>query len=283
MNDIAPPEPAEIRALTAAATRHETPCGDGRMIWHGWGAADAPVLVLLHGGAGSWRHWVRNIADLARDHRVLAADAPGLGESADPPLPHDAATVSGVIADGITTLLGNAARYHLAGFSFGGVMAGCVAALHGARVRSLAIAGAGGLGLERGITPLMKVRHLSGPERAAAHRHNLAALMIADPAKIDALALAIQDWNTRHTRLRTPRISRGTVLAEALAKIAAPLAGIYGGADATCLPDMAARARVFRELQPGATFEIIPGVGHWVQYEAPDAYGTALRRSMARG
>ncbi|MDE2515559.1 MAG: alpha/beta fold hydrolase [Rhodospirillales bacterium] len=276
------PEPAATRALRDAARRHETPNGAGRMVWHGWGDPAAAPLVLLHGGAGSWRHWVRNIADLAREFHVLAGDVPGLGESGTPPEPHTAERVSGIIADGIAALLGTT-RYHLAGFSFGGVMAGCVAARHGGQVRTVSIAGSGGLGLARGITPLMKVRHLEGAARVAAHRHNLAALMIADPAKIDAAALEIQDWNTRHARLRTPLISRSPALYEALGAIRAPLAGIYGACDATCLPDLAARATVFRERQPGATFEVIEGAGHWVQYEAADAYAAALRRSLARG
>ena len=67
--------------LAATARRSETPCGDGSVVWHGWGAGG--VVVLLHGTSGSWRRWVRNISALARDHRVLAPDIPGLGESAD--------------------------------------------------------------------------------------------------------------------------------------------------------------------------------------------------------
>lgn len=277
-----PAEPLATRPLLAAARRAETPNGAGRMVWHLWGDQAGVPLVLLHGGAGSWRHWVRNIADLARDFHVLAGDIPGLGDSDTPPEPHTAERVSGIIADGITALLGTA-RYHLAGFSFGGVMAGCVAARHGGQVRSVSIAGSGGLGLARGVTPLMKVRHLEGEARIAAHRHNLASLMIADPAKIDAAALEIQDWNTRHSRLRTPLISRSPALYDALGAISAPLAGIYGERDATCLPDLAARAAVFRERQPGASFEVIAGAGHWVQYEAADAYAGALRRALARG
>ena len=55
------------------------------MVWRTWG--DGPALVLLHGGSGSWTHWVRNIAHFERDYRVIAGDLPGLGDSPDPRAP----------------------------------------------------------------------------------------------------------------------------------------------------------------------------------------------------
>ena len=53
------------------------------------------------------------------------------------------------------------ARYDLVGFSFGGTMASCVAAMHGARVRSLDL-GFGGVGPSAAQVELLKVRHLEG-------------------------------------------------------------------------------------------------------------------------
>ena len=46
-----------------------------------------PPLVLLHGGYGSWMHWIRNVGPLARQFTVIAPDMPGLGDSATPPEP----------------------------------------------------------------------------------------------------------------------------------------------------------------------------------------------------
>src|SRR5277367_3738566 len=92
-----------------AAVRMETPCGDGLMVWRAWG--DGPVLVLLHGGAGSWRHWAHNIDDLSRDYRLLVPDLPGLGSSADPPDPRTAQTVAAVLGQGIDIVLGPDATY----------------------------------------------------------------------------------------------------------------------------------------------------------------------------
>jgi pimeloyl-ACP methyl ester carboxylesterase len=43
----------------------------------------AGPTLLLHGGTGSWTHWVRNIEPLARQFSVVVPDLPGMGESLD--------------------------------------------------------------------------------------------------------------------------------------------------------------------------------------------------------
>ena len=59
--------------------------GMGTMMWHIFGAApDKPILLLFHGGSGSWIHWIRNVLPLSQNFSVYAADLPGLGDS-DPP------------------------------------------------------------------------------------------------------------------------------------------------------------------------------------------------------
>ncbi len=246
------------------------------MVWHAWGSGRA--LVLLHGGTGSWRHWVRNIRPFAEHRRVICADLPGLGESDLPPDPANPPAMAAILGEGLDRILGDA-PYDLAGFSFGGVMSGVLAA-RDRRVRSLTIVGSGGLGLKRGVTELVKVRHLQGEARAAAHRVNLARLMISDPARIDALALLIQDWNTRHSRLKTPEISRATWLAEALPQVRCRIGGIWGSRDAPSLPDIGARERAMRALCPDLRFRVIEGAGHWVAYEAAAAFNAALHEMM---
>src|SRR5258708_6334617 len=71
---------AFLDRLDRSAGHHRTPCGDGgSLAWRGWG--QGPALVLLHGWAGSWRHWARNIEPLSRQYRLLAVDLPGQGDS----------------------------------------------------------------------------------------------------------------------------------------------------------------------------------------------------------
>ena len=272
------PPDVVLERIERLAQRIETPCGTGRMVWHAWG--DGPVLVLLHGGTGSCRHWVRNIPVLSADRRVVAPDLPGLGESDMPPDPANPHDTAAILAHGMDAVIGRDTLYDLAGFSYGGVIAGSLAARDQGRVRSLTIIGSGGLGLARGPTELMKVRHLQGEARLAAHRANLARLMIADAAKIDDLALAIQDWNTRHSRLKSPPVSRGTYLRAALGVVRCPVNGIWGGRDAPSLPDIAAREQAMRALRPELRFRVIEGAGHWVAYEAAVAFNATLDRLL---
>ncbi len=248
------------------------------MVWHVWG--DGPPLVLLHGGTGSWRHWVRNIEAFADARRVVCADLPGLGCSDMPPDPENPPAMAAILSHGLDDVIGRDTAYDVAGFSYGGVMAGVLSARDTERVRSLTVVGSGGLGVPRGTTDLVKVRHLAGEARTAAHRTNLARLMIADPSKIDDLALLIQDWNTRHSRLESPPISRGTWLRDALAGLRCQVNGIWGSLDAPSLPDIGARERAMRALQPGLRFRAIAGAGHWVAYEAAAAFNASLREML---
>jgi pimeloyl-ACP methyl ester carboxylesterase len=266
---------AFLDRLGQDAARVETSCGDGVMVWRAWG--DGPVLVLLHGGAGSWRHWAHNIDDLSRDYRLLVPDLPGLGESAILPEPQTAETAAAILAQGIDGILGPDVTYDLAGFSFGGTAAGCLAAWHGARVRSLTLICSGGVGPSANQVELLKVRHLTGAARVAAHRTNLSRLMIADPAKIDALALLIQDWNTRHSRLKTPLLSRGGALRTALAAVHVTVNGIWGGLDPPAAPRAHEREAALRALRPDVNFRMIAGAGHWVAYEAATEFNATLR------
>lgn len=43
-----------------------------------------PALVLIHGLACCWQTWIRNLEEFSRDHRVIAIDLPGFGESPHP-------------------------------------------------------------------------------------------------------------------------------------------------------------------------------------------------------
>ncbi len=266
---------ALVEGVAAEAERIETPCGDGHMVWRIWGAG--PPLVLFHGGYGSWTHWIRNVLVLARQFTVAAPDLPGLGESATPPEPHSAESLARILVDGLDIALPRQSDLHIAGFSFGGVLGGHVAALLGDRLRALTIVGSNGLGLVRQPTELKRVPpDASEAETLAVARHNVGALMIADPARIDELAVYIQAQNAPRGRVKSRRFSRADTLARALPLVKARLDGIWGGRDATAYPYLDERARVLREVQPGARFEIVPGAGHWAQYEAADHFNPLL-------
>src|SRR5947207_4632753 len=118
--------PAEfIAEIERAGTRRATPAGQGEIVWRVFGRGEP--LVLLHGGTGSWLHWVRNIEPLARDFRVLVPDLPGSGESTSPPPPISADGIARSIGSGIASIIGEKTRFCIAGFSMGGFIAGYVA------------------------------------------------------------------------------------------------------------------------------------------------------------
>jgi len=266
--------------LERTATRLSTPCGDGELVWHRWGDAASPVLVLLHGGTGSWRHWVRTIPHFAATRTVLAADMPGLGESAMAPGPAEPGTVAAALAASLAELLGPARRYDLAGFSFGANIGTHLAALEGAYVRTHTIVGAASLGFERQPVELRKIRNKEGDERVATHRHNLNALMLIDPASIDDEAVAIQEWNTVHARLRSRGFASGSSLKDRLPDVAAPMRAIWGERDQVAWPHIAERLAMLHAARPELRSEVIPGAGHWVMYEAPAAFNAALARML---
>jgi pimeloyl-ACP methyl ester carboxylesterase len=143
--------------------------------------------------------------------------------------------------------------------------------------------GGRGLALPGGNPQLVRVRHLTGAERTAANVTNLSRLMIADPARIDDLAVEIQDWNTGHSRLRNPDIARSQSLQDALSKLQVKLNVIYGDRDAAAYPRIAERKQVFQRLCPTVVdFRFVAGAGHWLIYEAAAKFHEMLLDMMQK-
>lgn len=265
-----------LHRLDAAALQSRSPCGAGDMIWRQWGAG--LPLVLLHGGYGSWTHWLRNIEPLAERYRVVAADLPGLGESADAPHPVTPGGLAEIIARGIDLVLGPGERFHLAGFSFGAMLGSHVAASLGDRLRSMTLVGSASMGLKRAPMKEMQParRHMSRAEISALQRGNLAILMFAGKDRIDDLAVHLQCENVARARVKSRVFAPQNLLGPVLPRIKAPLGGIWGERDITAYPWVEDRRDMLRSFQPEAFFAIIPGAGHWVMYEAAAAFNAAF-------
>jgi 2-hydroxy-6-oxonona-2,4-dienedioate hydrolase len=272
------PTPAALIAtLDRASTRRTTPIGAVEVVWRAWG--EGPPLVLLHGGTGSWMHWMRNIGDLSRDFTLLVPDLPGSGESGTPSAPVSADGIGATLWAGLATIIGPQTGFSIAGFSMGGLIAGYLARHAGERAQCLVLVGATGTGAPRGaMEPLKSWRRLAtDAEKAAIHRHNLGILMIHDPGKIDELAIHMQKSNAERSRIRGKHVSHTGTLAESLSGFRGRLAGIWGEFDATAVPHLAERREWLQRIQPQAQFDIFPGAGHWVQYEAAEPFNRRLR------
>lgn len=270
----APDPTATVDTWSTTAKRIDMRRRSGLMVWHQWG--HGPVVALLHGGAGSWRHWVRTLPALVGQFRVLAPDLPGLGESDVLPLPWTPEGSAAVVAEELSQLLEPGERIDLVGFSAGAMLAALTAARLAERCRSLVLVGAGGLGIRREPVVLEKIWGKQGEARRIAHRINLQRLMIADPDKIDEQALAIQEWNATHTRVSSVSFAESTALRDALPVVRGRISAIWGAEDAVARATLAARGAVLKSLRPDIEIAIIPSAGHWVAYEAADAFNKTL-------
>lgn len=282
--------PPDLRASLAGAERLHTTCGGSHTVWHVWGLASQPAVVLLHGGSGSWTHWVRNIAPLqAAGWRVLVPDLPGFGDSDLPPGCTDVDALPSHLHAGLQQLQARGAcgdQVHLVGFSFGGMAAALWLAAHPQDAQQLVLVGAPGMGLtvpER--IPLKGWRHLPTSEQQhEVHRHNLMALMLQQPQSLDALALALHAANVARDRMPRRRMSSTDIVAKTLPQLQVPVSAMYGEHDALYKGRLPAlQAAMQRASAHWGQWHTVGGAGHWVQYEAPQLFNAALSAVLAEG
>lgn len=270
-----------LAALEAKGRRHDIMVEGAHQSWRLWGSG--VPLVLVHGGHGSWLHWAGVIDGLAAAATVACLDLPGYGDSE--PLPGEADPLRFVeaAAAGVDALFGPTAVAHIAGFSFGGIVAAGLAAHLGGRIASLSLIGTGGLG-PRPDLPMRSRRGDQSPaQRDAVHRHNLAALMIADPRRIDRLAVAIQQRNTaRRPGVVSRDFSLSPILPGILKEVACPVLAAWGAQDATLGRFRDAKLAMLAQASPRARLVFIPDCGHWTMHEQPERTCEMLVDQMRR-
>ena len=278
-------------SMHAQRVVHTLPWGD--VVWHVWRASEGlpgpsrgdekaletePVqsagdahepLVLLHGGSGSWTHWVKNVMHLSHTREVWALDLPGFGDSALPPDVRD--------ADDLVPCL-NALLQHafpnqtvdVVGFSFGGMTAGLLAATPAHNIRRLMLVGVPGLGLMQEALPMRGMMPgMTHVQERTVHRHNLNAMMLHHASSVTDEVIDLQAANVARDRMRRRRIARTDVLARAQSQWTIPVSGIWGQEDALY---RGALDKITLRLPKLASFEIVPDAGHWVMFEQPEAF-----------
>lgn len=250
-----------------------------------------PGVVLLHNGGTSHTIWRHQIADLATDHRVVAVDLPGFGDSPRPSRPIDLADHIELITaliehDGLSPV-------SLVGNCMGSAIAAGVAANNSSDVRALIMINpltdatfrAGGLGLlmapnrkwskatapmraalrrlrvPRAITPWV-LRYQVGPAGARAKLHHdpeLTACLLRDdeaPALTDVLADLPESY----------RIVRGPD--------GPPLCTIWGARNRVLSPRVGVRLdRVLRSERR----MLVHDAGHMPMLERPDEVTKTIR------
>jgi pimeloyl-ACP methyl ester carboxylesterase len=140
-------------------------------------AGHGPLLVLLHGIAGSAATWEDAIPRLSEHHTVIAPDLLGHGESSKPPEDYSL----GAYANAVRDLFGALGyeRGTIIGHSLGGGVAMQFAYQFPERCERLVLVSSGGLGRE--IHPLLRAAALPGAEvvlpwLCAAGRRSVATL-----------------------------------------------------------------------------------------------------------
>jgi 2-hydroxy-6-oxonona-2,4-dienedioate hydrolase len=206
---------------------------------------------------------------------------PGFGESAPPPDGDDADAIAPWLERGLDRLLG-ADPVAVVGFSFGGLTAGIWASQRPGRFARLVLVGAPGLC--GGPLPPLGLRRwdavAEGPQRDAVHRHNLLRLMLAHDASADALAVSLHAANVVRDRLLNRRLMRTDLLARLLPGIDCPVAGLCGAEDPLYRGRLGPAAASFARAPHSLGLVAVPNAGHWVQFEAPDAFDVALATAL---
>ncbi|MDX3906711.1 MAG: alpha/beta fold hydrolase [Pigmentiphaga sp.] len=253
-----------IAAVEAMTTVHDVEYGGTTVRWRS--AGQGSPLVLLHGGHGSWRHWIRNVEALASRHTLWMPDMPSFGESGTLPAPAGLPQLVATTSATLDRLLGAGTPVGLAGFSFGGLCAAHLA-VHRGHVTRLALLGAAGHGTPRRQKMAMVNWRLADGEEAllADLRHNLRALMLHDERHIDALAVAVHRHACETTRFRSKALSLSGPMKGLLDQLSMPILFAWGEHDVTADP-----ARVGPWWVDGRAerqWRMVAGAGHWAQYE----------------
>jgi pimeloyl-ACP methyl ester carboxylesterase len=248
------------------------------------GRAEAPVILLLHGVGANSTHWRFQFAGLSDSFRVIAWNAPGymLSDAFKTEWP-GCANYAAALSDFMGAL--RIGRVNIVGNSFGSRVAQCFAIYFPNQVRRLAMTGTG-IG-PKGMSEEDKQKIVATREAQIAQGG------YAFGARVDALLGKNASAQTKALvadvlRATNPRgFMHGVKLGMAdgydpetvAAKITAPVLMISGSEDRVNPIDK--NAAVLAKAMPKAKLEILDGIGHLPEIEAPDKVNAMLRAFFA--
>jgi pimeloyl-ACP methyl ester carboxylesterase len=244
-------------------------------------AGEGPPLVLLHGyvghGPATWRGQIDGLSD---EFTVIAWDAPGAGRSSDPPEAFGLAEYADCLAGFIGKL--GLETPHVAGLSFGGILALELyrrhSAIPGTLILASAYAGwAGSLPVEiveQRLQQAMALADLSPEDFVNA----LLPTMFSEGTpqeSVDAFGAAMRAFHPAGFRAMARASAED--LRDVLPQITIPTLLVYGDKDVRAPLSI---AEDLRSAVVGSTLVVVPEAGHVCNIEAPDAFNVAVRNFL---
>lgn len=245
-------------------------------------AGQGPPVVLLHGyvgdGPSTWRH---QIDDLSTDFTVVAWDAPGAGESDDPPETFGIDAYADCLA-GFMGVLGLRAA-HIVGLSFGGALALAFQNRHAPLVKSLVLASAyagwrGSLPTEAAearLAQAFELSHKSPRDFVDTLLPTMFALPVP-PKDFEAFGAAMERFHPAGFRCMASASAED--LSGVLPAVHVPTLLVYGNEDQRApLPV----ARHLHHAISGSRLMVLEGAGHVCNLEMPDQFNEVVRGFLA--
>ena len=284
----------KVTRLRAAEAKHRTVDVHGRSVSF-IEAGSGPVLLLVHGMAGTCDNWKSVIEPLAMKRTVIAPDFPGHGASAPGGGDYSLGGLAGGLRDLLLTL--GHERATLVGHSLGGGVAMQFTYQFPEMVERLVLVSSGGLGPD--VSPILRAAALPGAELfisatagvgtrlGSVLGRGLGAIGLrpnADGEEVARGYATLSDPERRKAFIATLRSVVGTegqrvaaldrlYLADAL-----PLLILWGENDPIIPVEHALEAHA---QLPNSQLEVFEGTGHVPQLERPGRFIATLERFLA--
>jgi pimeloyl-ACP methyl ester carboxylesterase len=241
---------------------------------------DGPLTIFVHGGLLDRRVWGALVGLVGPRRRSVSLDLRGFGESSPLAGPLDTAVLARDVAR-LVDALGSPAD--VVGLSMGGIVCLELANAKPSIVRSVALIGTSIIGPRPAPRTTAAARERRAREDGPAEvARGFTREMLgerADPKEAQ-LVLSMAASTPLETTIALYRSSPLHQDRHVLvAPLRMPLLSVLGELDA--LVDPAAETRAAREA--GAAIVTVPGAGHLVPIEAPDALAAALQEFWTSG
>lgn len=231
------------------------------------------TLVFLHYWGGTGRTWHPVMAALPANLRKIALDARGWGRSDRPENGHDIATMADDVAAAIAVL--GLDRYVLVGHSMGGKVAQLLASRRPSGLVGLVLVApspAGGKSLPEPERDGMAGAY-AAPESVAWTIDNVLTERALPSAMRDQV-IADSLGGAEAAKQFWPHVAISEDVSRDLVRIDVPVRVIGGENDKVDGIDML--RRVVLPSLPGTVMQSIPGVGHLIPLEAPQALAASI-------